>query len=137
MVEFSERSLTTEPIAASNKAILIDLSSSLLTGHIFYFRVLYFDEVMRLLYLISPPVSEKNQQVEGRFSIYGEAQDEFGNQYDFAGGAYGLWSFTPCTEGILSFTPLPKEGSEILTFMIEVSKGEERSEFSFTVDLAE
>lgn len=126
VVEFLERSPTSEPIAASNPAILIDLSSNLLSGHTFYFRVLYFDEYMRLLYLISPPVS-------GRLSLYGEAKDEFGNQYDFVGGAYGLWRFAPCTEGVLSFMPLPKEGSEILTFRIEVRQGEERGEFSFAV----
>ena len=68
----TERNITTEPIAASKPAFLVDLSSNLLTGYTFYFSVLYFDEAMRLRYLISPPFS-------GMLSIYGEAQDEFGD----------------------------------------------------------
>lgn len=106
-----------EPIGASNRDIFVDLSSNFLNKHTFYFSVVYFDEAIRLKYLISPPVSMKKD--EEQFWIDAEVRDDIGSQYLSGGGAYGLWKFAPCTDGTLTFSPLPPEGSEILSFTIK------------------
>ena len=96
---------------------------------------IYFDEAIRLKYLISPPISENRQEIKESFSISGEAHDDLGNQYIFSGGAYGLLEFAPCTDGVLSFSPLPIKDAESLTFLIEVRNGDNIGSIDFTVSL--
>lgn len=120
-----------EPIGASNRAILVDLSSNFLAEHTFYFSIVYFDEAIRLRYLISPAVSTEDSKA--RFWIDAEVRDDIGSQYYFMGGAYGLWNFAPCTDGVLTFSPLPPESAGLLSFTIRACRGNETIDFSFSL----
>lgn len=124
------------PIAASHSAITVDLSTyHLLEGHAFYFRAVYFDEAIHLTYLVCPPISASNHYAneEERYWICGEVVDDIGTEYMYKGGAYGLWKIAPCTDGIMSFGPLPHKNAEILSFKIGVLKGETENEFRFSL----
>jgi hypothetical protein len=126
-----------EHISGKRESILIDLTSDFLAGYSFHFSALYFDEAIRLKYLVSPPVSGYVQEEGDEFSIWGEAQGNDGNQYNFSGGAYGLLESAPCTDGVLSFLPLPQETTESIEFSIKARKGEKIGEVTFRVSLSE
>lgn len=131
MIKTTQSASDSEPIGASDRAVLVDLSSTFLAEYTFYFSVVYFDEAIRLRYLISPDISTKNGR--DRFRIYAEVQDNIGSEYLFMGGAYGLWKFAPCTDGVLTFSPLPPEGAEILSFTIKAWQRDETGEFRFSL----
>jgi hypothetical protein len=124
-----------ERINGMRESILVDLTSNFLAGYSFHFTAIYFDEAIRLKYLVSPPVSGYDLEKDYEFSIWGDAQDNDGNQYTFNGGAYGLSESAPCTDGVLSFVPLPHETAESIEFSIKARKGEKTGAVTFVVPM--
>jgi len=113
--------------------VAIDTTVELIEGYKFYFSSVNFDTAMRLRYVTFPPVSEDSQTLEDVFFIDGDAQDDCGTPYTFVGGAHGLSESSPCTDGVLSFSPLPDKNAKRITFAIYAQKGDEKGSCEFTV----
>lgn len=83
-------------------------------------RELVLDEhAIRLEYVISPALPDWNH-ARGLPSINWEwrAHDDLGTAYEQAGGAYGMPPGSEDTEGVLSLTPLPPPGAQVLTVVL-------------------
>lgn len=115
--------------------IVINFSSDFLADYNFHFSSIGFDEAIHLSYFINPPMSRKPEGERNDFFISAEVSDDIGNEYMFLGGAHGLSPSAPCTNGTLSFSPLPKEGAVSLEFIITVLKGDVEVQEKFTVPL--
>jgi hypothetical protein len=86
---------------------------------------LYMDQdAIRIAYKIFPPVApieDSDSELKGTPSIawHGYAEDDLGNSYQSAGGAFGLSSDCTHTDGVLSFVPLLDESvSQLRVTMI-------------------
>lgn len=125
----------TEKIAEEIVRIVISVGSDFLPGYSFHFSSVGFDEAIHLSYFVTPPISENVEGKRGDFFISADAYDDIGNQYTFTGGAHGTSLSAPCTNGELSFSPLPKDGAERISFTVTVLKGQMEVREEFAVPL--
>jgi hypothetical protein len=70
------------------------------------------DHAIRVRYEVRPPIFERPTSVDSTWLVYGA--DDLGNEYESAGGAFGLSTEGTFTEGVHSLTPLPAAGASHL-----------------------
>ena len=102
----------------------------ILFTYIWRIEYLHIDEyAIRIEYQLEPllPSSRAKNSAE-IISLWGSAVDNLGNEYESAGGAYGLSTDQQSIEGVLSFSPLPADEATTLTFFIEIVTGSKQPE---------
>ena len=100
---------------------------------------LYMDQdAIRIRYKMYPPISpiDLDPELKGQPSITwgGYGEDNLGNSYQSAGGAFGLSSDSTHTSGVLSFIPLLDEnvGQLRITMVSERITPEVKCEFTIS-----
>ena len=94
-------------------------------------KYLHIDEyAIRIEYQLEPLLSSTTRAKNSAeiISLWGSAVDNLGNEYESAGGAYGLSEDKQSIEGVLSFSPLPADEATTLTFYIEIACDSEQPE---------
>ena len=118
------------PINNPESLIRVDKSfENVLSAYKWHISYLYTDrEAIRIEYELVPPIFNPNKDdVLATFtSIWGHALDNLGNEYQSAGGAFGLSKNKNATEGVVSFSPLPNVEATSMQFFIEIKRGEKR-----------
>ena len=78
----------------------------LLPGRSLLVRDVGVDEyAVRVRYEIRPPILDRPTPIDSTWLLHGT--DDLGNQYESAGGAFGLSADGTFTEGVHSLLPLP------------------------------
>ena len=128
------------PLFPQNVSAINRTYEQVLSCYRWHIKYLHTDEhAIRIEYSITPPLSpvkiaDGSTRIIG---LWGEAVDELGNEYQSAGGAYGMSADKQSTEGVLSFTPLPAVGATSLTIRMELLAGGDKPEsIAFTVILS-
>ena len=103
-------------------------------GHDLHIRGVGIDQhAIRVEYRISPTLERPGGRPAINWRWRGN--DDLGNAYGEAGGAYGVSQDGRATDGVLSLTPIPSPGSCTLRIVLEplVPSENERHSCSFEV----
>jgi hypothetical protein len=107
------------------------LFENVLSTYRWYIKYLYVDRyAIRVEYKLTPPLffPDGDDVLVTLTDIWGHATDNLGNDYDSAGGAFGLSDDEKATEGVISFVPLPPVKATSINFFIEIKKVESRAD---------